>query len=410
MEASIRLLACSHRHHVSTSLFLKLHHKPLPLSSSSFRTSSLSLSSPPTNRPRIFSSHSNISSNSPFGFPKTPFTSQFSNPISSSNRFARIVSGTQDRVFNWHYAAGGEKGIEIGAIPKEGPIVAVVMLGWLGSQPKHLRRYIELYNARGIHAVTFVASVKDVLSFDLGKKLEERIAVLANELALWLSESDKDGRERCLFFHTFSNTGWLAYGAILENLKSRQDLFEKIKGCVVDSGGDPDINTKVWAAGFTAAMLKKRSSFTYSSEEAGEGNEVGSPLNSRNIQIKGAMLMETVLFAALEKLFSFLLNLPDVNKRLTKIISVLVNNQPYCPQLYLYSTADKVIPFQSIESFIEEQRKSGREVRSFNFGASPHVDHYRTFPDNYVSVLQKFLKECVLIPKEMHKVKSEPHQ
>lgn len=332
------------------------------------------------------------------------------NPILSSNRFARIVSGTQDRLFDWHFAAGSEKGIEARLTPKEGPIVTVVMLGWLGSKPKHLRRYIELYNSRGIHAVTFVASVRDVLTFDLGKKLEERVAVLANELALWLSESDKDGRERCLIFHTFSNTGWLAYGAILENLKSRQELLEKIKGCVVDSGGDPDISPKVWAAGFTAAMLKKRSSFAYSSVEAGEGNEVGSPLTSGNIQIKGAMLIETVLFAALEKLFSFLLNLSNVNERLRRIISVLVNNQPSCPQLYLYSTADKVIPFQSVESFIEEQRKSGREVHSFNFGSSPHVDHYRTFPDNYVSVLQKFLQECMLIPNEVHKVKSQPHQ
>lgn len=132
------------------------------------------------------------------------------NPILSSDRFARIVSGTQDRLFDWHFSAGSEKGIEIGATPKEGPIVTVVMLGWLGSKPKHLRKYIELYNSKGIHALTFVASVRDVLSFDLGKKLEERIAVLANELALWLSESDNDGRERCLIFHTFSNTGWLA--------------------------------------------------------------------------------------------------------------------------------------------------------------------------------------------------------
>ncbi|KAK4346857.1 hypothetical protein RND71_033196 [Anisodus tanguticus] len=249
-------------------------------------------------------------------------------------------------------------------------------------------------------------STLDVLSFDLGKKLEERISVLANELALWLSESVKDGRERCLIFHTFSNTGWLAYGAILDNLKSRQDLLEKVKGCVVDSGGDPNVSPKVWAAGFTAAVLKKHSSFAYSSVEAGEGNEVGSPLTAENIQIKGAMLIETVIFAAFEKLFSFLL---IYLMRLTKILSVLFKNQPSCPQLYLYSTADKVIPFHSVESFIEEQRKSGREVHSFNFGSSPH-DHYRTFPFNYVSVLQKFLQECMLIPNGVHKVKGQPHQ
>ncbi|XP_060193228.1 uncharacterized protein LOC132622616 isoform X2 [Lycium barbarum] len=383
MGASVRLLTISNRHHLPTSLFLKkLNHKPLPLSPSS-------LPSPSKIRPNIFLSHRNPS----YPLSKTPFTSQFLNPFISSNRFA---SGTQERLFDWHFADDNEKGSEIGVTPKEGPIVTVVMLGWLGSEPKHLRRYIELYNSKGIHAVTFVASVKDVLSFDLGKKLEQRIAVLANELALWLSESDEDGRE--------------SYGAILENLKNRQDLLEKIKGCVVDSGGDPVISPKVWAAGFTAAMLKKRSSFAYSSEEAGEGNEVGSPLTLGKVQMKGAMLMEILLFAALEKLFSVLLSLPDVNERLTKILSVLVNNQPSCPQLYLYSTADRVIPFQSVETFIEEQRKSGREVHAFNFGSSPHVDHYRTFPDNYVSVLQKFLQECMLIPNEVHKVKSQPHQ
>ncbi|XP_016505954.1 uncharacterized protein LOC107823753 isoform X2 [Nicotiana tabacum] len=197
------------------------------------------------------------------------------------------------------------------------------------------------------------------------------------------------------------------YGAILENLKSREDLLEKIKGCIVDSGGDPDISPKVWAAGFTTALLQKRSSSVYPSVEAGEGIEVQSGLTSGNIQGKEPMLMETLLLAAFEKLFSFLLNLPDVNARLRKIISALVKNQPSCPQLYLYSSADKVIPIQSVESFIEEQRKSGRKVHSFNFRSSPHVDHYRTFPDIYVSVLQKFLEESMLVPNGVYQVESQ---
>lgn len=82
----------------------------------------------------------------------------------------------------------------------------MVLLGWLGAKRKHLRKYVDWYNDKGIHAVTFVASVTDVLSFDLGKKIEERVKGLSDELSDWLSESEN----RFLVFHTFSNTGWLA--------------------------------------------------------------------------------------------------------------------------------------------------------------------------------------------------------
>lgn len=44
-----------------------------------------------------------------------------------------------------------------------------------------------------------------------------------------------------------------------------------------------------------------------------------------------------------------------------------------------------------------EQGKTGKHVFSFNFGSSPHVDHYRTFPDIYALQLDNFLKECLSI-------------
>ncbi|XP_047312826.1 transmembrane protein 53-like [Impatiens glandulifera] len=275
-----------------------------------------------------------------------------------------------------------------------GPLVIVVLLGWLGAKPRHLRRYAELYSSRGINTVSFVVSVKEVLSLDKGKRLERRVASLSREIESWLSYSD--GRQRFLIFHTFSNTGWLTYGSILENLQGKKNILEKIIGCVVDSGGDPDLNPKVWAAGFASALLKKRSS-----------NSVHPSCNIVDEVEKNdhSPFMESMLLKVLDKLFTVLLNQPDINRRLKKkIIDTLETKQPCCPQLYLYSSADKVIPYKSVESFIEDQEQRGKKVFSFNFGTSPHVDHYRTFPETYSSQLHTFLDQSLAQMKRNDKI------
>ncbi|KAK1321641.1 hypothetical protein QJS10_CPA03g00318 [Acorus calamus] len=270
----------------------------------------------------------------------------------------------------------------------------VVMLGWLGAEEKHLKRYAELYHSRGIRSVAFCIPVKDLLWFDLGRKVEERIAGFAGEIASWLSETEKDGRERQLLFHTFSNTGWLVYGAILENLQTRGELIRKIKGCVIDSGADPEINPQVWAAGFCAALLRKRSSLTYSSVEPIKDNSVVGDKNKLQMQDNAFPWAETMLLVVLEKFFSLILRLPDIHRRLSKILCILSKKSLLCPQLYLYSSADKVIPACSVELFIEQQRSMGRKVWAHNFCSSPHVDHFRSFPQIYSSKVHEFLDEC----------------
>ncbi|KAL9676389.1 hypothetical protein QQ045_004603 [Rhodiola kirilowii] len=109
-------------------------------------------------------------------------------------------------VFTWNRAAEGDYKGHVNGFASRNRVVTVVLLGWLGAEPKHLKRYAELYNSQGIHAVNFVVPVSKVLCFDLGRRVERRITELANELASWVSEPDGD---RCLIFRTFSNTGWL---------------------------------------------------------------------------------------------------------------------------------------------------------------------------------------------------------
>lgn len=78
------------------------------------------------------------------------------------------------------------------------------------------------------------------------------------------------------------------------------------------------------------------------------------------------------------------------------MLSLLSSGQPSCPQLYIYSSADRVIPAVSVESFIEDQRRAGHEVRACNFVSTPHVDHFRNDPKLYSSQLTDFLDDYVL--------------
>ncbi|CAN8258715.1 unnamed protein product [Cochlearia groenlandica] len=258
----------------------------------------------------------------------------------------------------------------------------VVLLGWLGSKQKHLKKYAEWYTSRGYHVITFTLPMNEIMSYQVGGKAEKNIESLVNHLADWLDEE----QQKNLVFHTFSNTGWLTYGAILEKFqKQDSSLMRRVKGCIVDSAPVAAADPTVWASGFSAAFLKKNSVATK-----------GAHNNGINFSEPKPAATETALLLILEKFFAVILNLPKVNRRLADVLDTLSSGQPKCPQLYIYSSADRVIPAGEVESFIVEQRKAGHEVRACNFLSSPHVDHFRSNPELYTSELNHFMNNFVL--------------
>lgn len=133
---------------------------------------------------------------------------------SSSFPYSPSSPQATQSLHTWHAPNGAKsRGLEDGGGGQDSlekkPVLTVVLLGWLGAQQKHLKKYAEWYNARGIHAVTFVIPMTDLLSLKGHGNAEEHVDSLARHLAQYLSdESDLEG-EKQLIFHTFSNTGWL---------------------------------------------------------------------------------------------------------------------------------------------------------------------------------------------------------
>ncbi|XP_020593661.1 transmembrane protein 53-B [Phalaenopsis equestris] len=305
----------------------------------------------------------------------------------------RTTYSSSDVLYRWHLPNPNADGM-LGKSNCSSAMsqTVVVLLGWLGAKQKHLKRYADWYTSRGFHAVTFTFPMSEIISYKAGGKAEIDVENLANHLADWVEE--ESGKN--LVFHTFSNTGWLIYGVLIEKFQKQDpSVIGKIKGCVVDSAPVAAPDPQVWASGFSAAFLKKQS---VAAKVMPDPNisEMGVAMAVNSLEQPKPAVLEVAMLTALEKCFNVVLNLPTINRRLTDVLKVLSTEQPNCPQLYIYSSADRVIPAKCVESFVEKQRRAGHVVRACNFGNSPHVDHFRNHPHLYSSQLTSFFEDCVL--------------
>lgn len=344
------------------------------------------------------------SANLSYGFPNSFSSSQTSNSTSASSLNHSDSSPHSSYFHVWHLPKQETYGFTNsldGQLEHKKPAVAVVLLGWLGSRQKHLKRYADWYTSRGIHAITFTVPMKDIASFRPGGKAEQQLDLLVTHLAHWMKEDNKDSTEKHLIFHTFSNTGWLTYGVMLEKFSTcDHTLIDKIKGCIVDSAPVATPDPQVWAAGFSAALLKKQSVVTKGLLKGREGSAELLGFDKAHSSEPKPDVAETALLVMLENFFRLFFKLPYVDRRLSDVFRILSHQQPQCPQLYIYSSADKVIPAESVEAFIAKQKQAGYKVTACNFVLSPHVDHFRKFPELYSAQLSSFLEECLHCPKE----------
>lgn len=73
----------------------------------------------------------------------------------------------------------------------------------------------------------------------------------------------------------------------------------------------------------------------------------------------------------------------------------MCNDPAICPNLYLYSVKDAVIPHREIEKLIEVRRRKGVDVVTQCWDDSAHVAHFIMHRETYTTACVDFLQHCL---------------
>lgn len=144
-------------------------------------------------------------------------------------------------------------------------------------------------------------------------------------------------------------------------------MLQPVQGLILDSAPcrlTPDIS----ARGFTAAVLSK-------------------PAKSITQQHPG-------LVSAVQMLFTPILRFPPIANRQDQIWQAWESTAPKSPQLYLYSSADALIPPSEVQQFRKQQQQRGVQIHSKMWTDSAHCEHYRVHPEEYAKQLKQFVDVC----------------
>ncbi|KAM6918477.1 transmembrane protein 53 [Xenentodon cancila] len=240
----------------------------------------------------------------------------------------------------------------------------VILLGWAGCRDEHLSKYSSIYNEQGCVTIRYTAPLKTVfISESFGYK-----ELCSTALKLLEILYDYEVENSPVFFHVFSNGGFMLYRYIVELLHNDKQFSSLcVIGAVVDSA-------------------------------PGSGNVRGAlRALTATLGPKISPLLRYVLLA-LFAVSVFLLRV--VLYPLTKYIhknhyDAVQDGPPAWPHFHLYSRADQVIRHRDIELFMETLKKKGVAVDGFDFVSSQHVSHFRDFPQQYTLKCRSFLVACM---------------
>lgn len=240
----------------------------------------------------------------------------------------------------------------------------VILLGWAGCKDKYLSKYSSIYNEQGCVTIRYTAPLKTVfISESFGYKELRSTALKLLEILY-----DYEVENSPIFFHIFSNGGFMLYRYVVELLlNDKQFSSLHVIGAVVDSApGSANVRGALRALATT----------------------LGPKISPVLRYVLLALFAVTV--------FLLRVVLYPVTKYIHKNhYDAVQDRPPSWPHSFLYSKGDQTIRHRDIEFFMATVKQKGVPVDSFDFVTSPHVGHFRDFPEQYALKCREFLVSCM---------------
>eukprot|EP00871_Galdieria_phlegrea_P006068 jgi/Galph1/949/GphlegSOOS_G5605.1 len=230
---------------------------------------------------------------------------------------------------------------------------AVVLLSFLGAKQRQLKKYADIYFAKGYDVYVIFNNLPTAIFPSATQRQAQKV--------LEILEKIPEGQP--VFVHAIS-IGTGVWGLVLEefrrNNKRLEHLKQKISGVIYDSGPSC-VSPGVIANGLYSACPK--------------------------LSKKVWNMIATVTFA---------LTRAEPKFRVGEM--ALRNHQvEQAPQLYLYSRDDHVINslHESIQQFIEKNKQRGVEVYQKVWEKSEHATHLKLHPEEYMKSVEMFINRCL---------------
>ncbi|KAF7302709.1 hypothetical protein HMN09_00905800 [Mycena chlorophos] len=246
----------------------------------------------------------------------------------------------------------------------------ILVCGWMSAYPVHLQKYCSMYAQMYPGATIVLVPSHLSIFWTPYTALRARYAQLIDVLE---AHGYREGNAKILT-HIFSNGGafhLVALNRVLQLAQStpKKSIPRSPSLLVIDSAPAAERFSRIHGA-------------------------ITAPIRNPLTRLAVSAFVSSVF--ALIWVQKHVLHTPSIVDKMMSAVRA-VRALPWMdaktPRLYIYSKADKVMPYTEIDAHALRTERDGIDVRSVCFEGSDHVSHARMYPQEYWTAIRGLWKE-----------------